>query len=96
MGNMTLHPHCQLQPHQAHVGTEYCITRLQTNLTTRTSPFAKTKSTGVRPSVPTPKEAGSWGSSSPAQQHSNWDPAGTQPSFRFRETYTVPHFRHSY
>lgn len=37
--------HCQLQLHWVHLGTEHGIIHLQSNLTTRTSPFAKTKST---------------------------------------------------
>lgn len=42
-GSMTLHPHCQLQPHSGHLGTEHGISYLQSN-STRISPFAKTKS----------------------------------------------------
>lgn len=75
MGNMTLH---HPLPTAAPPGS--CGDRILHNLHTdkphrKDKPLCKTKSTGVGPSVATPKEAGSWGLTSPTQQHSNWDSA---------------------
>lgn len=94
MGNKTLHPHCQPQPHQVHVGTEYCIFCLRTNLITRTSPFAKQSPlvSGLQCPLQKRRDLGD----STALPSSNWDPASTQTSFPLQGDIHPSCFRHGY